>query len=499
MELITKTRFLHFMRCPRLAWLEAHAPETVKDEGSTQSVTGTEVGELARSYFGKRYTVIEKSTPLAMATATTAALKNATKYAVCEASFKSKDLFCSSDIVLVNDDGTLDVYEVKSTSSVKDEHILDTAFQMYVIQKSGWNIRNFYVMHIDTDYVFNGNLDLKKLFKLKDVTREISTLQDKVKEFVSRCRENLAEQDRPFCDLSVNCDKPYKCECRDFCFKLNNVPDNSVFNIAGFTAAKKYELYRQGIVTPEQLLRTSYLNDGQRLQASGMKAASNITVNKDAIKRFLDTLRFPLYLLDFETMQLAIPEFVGTSPYEQVPFQYSLHIMKDFNEVTTEHREFLADERKDDRKALAKQLCEDIPEGEMSMAYNMKFERMVIRKLANDFPAYTHELLSIREAMTDLMVPFQKRYYYNPCQQGSFSIKAVLPAIVGENDPELDYHKLPVVHNGMEAMSTYAAMRKMTDREEVQRIRDGLLKYCHLDTLAMVKVINALYALAYSA
>jgi hypothetical protein len=213
---------------------------------------------------------------------------------------------------------------------------------------------------------------------------------------------------------------------------------------------------------------------------------NTIYINKVEIAKFLSTLSYPLYFLDFETMQPVIPEFHGTHPYQQIPFQYSLHyIEKEGGEL--KHKEFLGVSGEDPRRALAEQLCVDIPLNVCTTAYNKAFECTRLTELAESFPDLAEHLLNIRDHIIDLLVPFQSGWYYVPSMGGSFSIKSVLPALFPE-DPELDYHNLQgSVHNGGEAMSIFPKIKDMAIDEQ-QTARQSLLIYCCLDTFAMVKV-----------
>ena len=255
------------------------------------------------------------------------------------------------------------------------------------------------------------------------------------------------------------------------------------------TANKKYKYYHQGIITFEDIVKQQpKLSDKQWRQVETAYYDRPDEVDADAIKDFLDTLSYPLYHLDFETFQQAIPEYDGLSPYAQIPFQYSLHIEQ--ADGTLEHREFLAKEGTDPRRAIAESLCKDFPVNVCVLAYNMSFERGVLQKLAECFPDLSDHLLAIRENIHDLMVPFQQQQYYSKAMEGSYSIKYVLPALC-PSDPELDYHALEGVHNGSEAMETFADLPNHTP-EEIKVMRNNLLKYCCLDTLAMVKVLEKL-------
>lgn len=208
-------------------------------------------------------------------------------------------------------------------------------------------------------------------------------------------------------------------------------------------------------------------------------------IDRQGIRDFLDTLSYPLYFLDFETMMPVIPKYIGTKPYSQITFQYSLHYIE-HEGGELKHKEFLGESGTDPRRALAEQLCEDIPTDVCVTAYNKAFECTRIKELAGYYPDLAEHLLNIESNMKDLLVPFQSGYYYNRAMGGSFSIKSVLPAIFPD-DPSLDYHNLEGVHNGGEAMTVFPKIQFMSP-EEQKTARRNLLKYCELDTFAMVKV-----------
>jgi hypothetical protein len=233
-------------------------------------------------------------------------------------------------------------------------------------------------------------------------------------------------------------------------------------------------------------LNTTF-STAQQVQISSELEHKTI-IDEVAIKSFLETISYPIYHLDFETFQQAIPEFKGISPFQQIPFQYSLHVQ--YKDDSLEHFEFLADEGKDPRYELAKRLVKDIPTDVTVLAYNMGFEKGVIRKLANIYDDLSYHLMCIHDNIQDLMTPFQKKYYYTPAMKGSYSIKSVLPALIPEM--EKAYKELDLVHNGGEAMQAFANLSKMKDKEQIQAYRKALLEYCYLDTLAMVKIIDKL-------
>jgi hypothetical protein len=208
-------------------------------------------------------------------------------------------------------------------------------------------------------------------------------------------------------------------------------------------------------------------------------------IDKDNIRDFLDTLSYPIYFLDFETMQPVVPEFKGTKPYAQIPFQYSLHYIE-YEGGPLLHKEFLAESGTNPLRPIAERLCQDIPKNVCVTAYNKAFECSRLKELAEYFPELAEHLLNIESNIIDLLVPFQSGHYYNKAMGGSFSIKSVLPALFPD-DPALDYHNLEQIHNGGEAMTIFPLIKDMPP-EEAEKTRYNLLQYCKLDTFAMVKV-----------
>ena len=222
MRRITKTVFVHSYRCPKLCWLERHKREAVNDDGSLHSAEGNEVGDLAMKYFGD-YIEIPYGKPEDMAAQTAQVLHDSRGKTICEASFVVGYLFCSADILRRRKDGTYDVYEVKSSTHLKDHQLEDSAFQMYVITAAGLKVHSFNLMHINPDYVLGAELDLNALFVVTDITYDVNRLQTSIEGRINECRQLLASDEEPMCSLSKKCDKPFTCPCRDYCFKLNEV------------------------------------------------------------------------------------------------------------------------------------------------------------------------------------------------------------------------------------------------------------------------------------
>ena len=478
---LSKSRYCEAVQCKKMLWLDDNKSEE-KQEVSNDSVldNGTEVGELAKNLFGK-YVNISFNTDLnKMVIETKEALKKENTI-ITEASFKYLNNFCSVDILkkIGND---IYVYEVKSSTEIKDIYLDDISYQIYILLGLGYNVKKANIVYINSQYIRNGDLDLNQLFNIRDVTDIVLSKQNEVKKKVKEINEYMMQKTEQEEKIGMQCVTPYDCPFFKYCTK--HLPDRNIFKLRGIRKSTQFKLYNDGIYTYEDLLKIK-LNQKYKQQIEFELYNLDDYIDKEKIREFLNTLTYPLYFLDFETYQQSIPKYDGISPYMQVPFQYSLHYVLEENGELY-HKEFLAEAGIDPRRKLALQLVNDIPMDVCTVAYNMKFEKMVIKNLACLYPDLGDHLMNIHDHMQDLMIPFKNRDYYSKNMDGSFSIKYVLPALF-PNDPSLDYHNLDGVHNGSEAMNTYTNLEEKTLQEQ-EIIRNQLLKYCELDTYAMVKI-----------
>lgn len=490
---ISKSEYISGCQCLKSLWLSRAKPDVCIEAEKPQAAEGEEVGAIARTYFPGA-TVIPLNRAEVMAEATRLAIERGDR-TICEATFLTNDLSCSTDIVRL-DGNEVVVYEVKSSTSIEDVQLDDITFQCYAIEQAGYHVRQAFLMHLNSEYIRGDTLDLTGLFRFEDVTSIIRHGHSDVAARMPELTRIVENKTEPCIKIGIHCEKPYECPCKAYCFKQAEVPDQSVFSVPGMAAKKKYLLFHSGYVTPQQLLSSAgVLTERQMSSVKGLvMEGDEIKVDTTMLLDFLSSLRYPLHHLDFETFMKAVPQFKGAKPYMQVPFQYSLHI-QEAAYGPTRHMEFLAEEGRDPRRALAERLCHDIPVGAQATAYNASFEKSVLRHLAEQFQDLAEHLLSIESNIVDLMVPFQKKWVISAAMQGSYSIKKVLPALCGD-DPALDYHSLPGVQNGGEAMQAYAALSNMKDKNQINTIKQGLLQYCRLDTLALAKVLNRLYELA---
>lgn len=481
--MISKTRYARFLQCPRLFWLSFNdsgkiAPADLHQKQLFSS--GSEVGLVARQLFPGGVEVPVDPGDIPAMVRRTEELINSGTETIYEAAFSVDGLYAAVDILNFSG-GKWHIHEVKSSTGIKPSYWDDGAFQAYVLRKSGLDVGSVNIIHINNQYVREGELDLPSLFLSIDVTKLVKQREKAIPDHIGEM-EKILEGDEPSVSIGPFCLSPNRCGAFEYCWKeMAGVPEYSVFDLTSAHWEDKFELYNSGIVRIEDIPHIDR-TPRQLLQIAGEEH-----IEIEPIREYIGTFQSPVTHLDFESYQQAIPRFDGIKAYQQVPFQYSIHIER---EGGLEHREFLAPVGVDPRRLLAEKLIEDIPPEGTVLAYNRVFESGIIASLVRAFPDLSDSLLSISSRIEDLMVPFQKGWYYHPRMKGSFSIKSVLPAMVPEM--EAAYGELPVVHNGGEVSALWGALAGYDDPEEVERIRAGFLQYCRLDTLAMVRILEQL-------
>lgn len=482
---LSKSKYCLGVQCNKILWLDKYNPEERIDTASESVLeNGTEVGECAKDLFGFHIDINFSENLMQMIEDTKNILK-LDKIVVTEASFLYENNFCSVDI-LKKDKDVYEIYEVKSSTSIHDIYLDDIAYQTYILLNLGYNVKKCSIVHINSEYVRKGYLNLQELFTIVDVTDTVMNKQNEVKDKIKEINEYVLDAKEKNEPLSINCFEPYPCPYFNYC--TGHLPINNIFSVKRMRTKDKLKFYNQNIISYEDLLKED-IDNKLKVQIDYELNDKKPIINKDKIKKFLNTLSYPLYFLDFETFQEAIPKYDGIRPYQQIPFQYSLHYYEKENGLLY-HKEFLAEAGIDPRRKLAESLVRDIPKDVCTLAYNMSFEKTVIKNLAYLYPDLKSHLLNIYNNIKDLMIVFKDMDYYTKDMHGSFSIKYVLPALF-PNDSSLDYHNLEGVHNGSEAMSSYANMASLPKKEQ-EILKHNLLEYCKLDTYAMVKIYEKL-------
>ncbi|ADC46604.1 hypothetical protein mru_0753 [Methanobrevibacter ruminantium M1] len=482
---LSKSKYCKCVQCEKILWLGRYKPEVAAvEDKETIFENGRKVGELAKGLFGE-YEDIEFDITLTQMIEKTKKLLEEKPNVITEASFSYENNFCSVDI-LKNDEDGVELYEVKSSTSIKEIYLDDVAFQYYVLSSLGLNVKKAALVYVNNEYIRGEDLDISQYFIIEDITEIAMAKQDEVRANIEHINNFMEAHDRdnePNMEIGMHCCNPYSCDFWAYCTK--ELPKPNVFDISGMYKSQKFESYAEGKVSFEDL-RSANINPRYLEQIDFELNDRGPKVEKQAIKDFLNSLKYPLYFIDYESCNYPIPELEGTKPYQQIPFQYSLHIIKEEG-APLEHKEFLGDiNDKNIIRTFAEHMINDLQEDGSVIVYNKSFESARNREIGEMYPDLKGQMNRINDNMVDLMVPFRQRNYYTKEMEGSYSIKYVLPALYPD-DPELDYGNLPSVHNGGEASDAFLNLKGKSP-EEQEQTREDLLKYCWLDTYAMVKI-----------
>jgi hypothetical protein len=472
---------MSFLQCPRKLWLEQYSPE-LEDESAMDWAaieTGNVVGAMAREiYAGAQSHRITNERGLRAAVADTAALITAGgNDTVFEATFDHSGLTVQVDI-LERSSGSPRLIEVKSATSLKDHYLQDCAIQAWTLAASGTPPAQIVLAHVDNSFVYAGDNNYEGLLNELDITDAVNRLVPSVPELIDRTRATLAELDEPKKDIGEHCRQPYDCPFFEHC-----APPQGEYPVTGLGGRKQklYELMLEGYSDIRDVPDDSLSSESQRLIWESTKSESPFIGPE--LKEFANSLPFPRYYLDFETIAFAIPIWADTKPYQALPFQWSCHIERTPGEV--EHREFLDTSGEPPMRICAESLVAALGDDGPVLVYT-SYEKRVLRELAERYPDMADALVAISERIVDLHPP-TKAHYYHPRMLGSWSIKAVLPTIA----PDLDYSQLSDVTDGQAAQTAYLELIKPeTSAARRESLRKALLRYCCYDTLALLRLLS---------
>jgi len=487
---LSKSTFLRGLQCHKSLYLNRfHKDLRDPVDPSTQAAfdRGHDVGELAQRLFPGGV-LARASQPwfIREAVQRTQQLLDGGESVLYEPAFQYDGVMAYVDI-LAREGAAWHLYEVKSSTGVKEVYLPDAGIQAYILRGAGLDLAGVSIIHLNNRYVRKGELDLQQLFTVVSVLHEVEAMQGAIADQVAELKGVLGGGQVPQIDIGPHCTEPYDCDFIGHCWA--HVPQPSVFDVARLPKEQMFGLYRSGILRIEDIPADLPLNETAQFQVEHHRSGQP-GLDRRAVRAFLDSLRYPLYFLDFETTNPAVPPFDGLRPYGQHPFLYSLH-RKESPSGDLEHSGFLAEAGEDPRHALAEALLRDAGVVGDVLVYSQSFEGTRIRELAEQLPGQAAGLEALGDRLRDLMEVFRQRQYYHPAMHGSYSIKAVLPALV----PELGYDDLPIA-DGTAAMLAFAALPGEPDPARVGQIRQELWDYCQRDTLAMVRIVEALQELA---
>lgn len=488
MKILSKSKYLIGLQCLCHLWVSVNDKERlpeITEQTQFRFDEGGKVHELAKKVFPTgidiegNYWELEESD------------KNSRKALLerkplFEAGFLFKRIYSRADILLPVGKDQWDVIEVKSSTKVKDINIFDVAFQKYVYEQSGLKIRKCFLMHLNNKYIRKGKLDVKELFTQTDITElvneEVNHVPSKVKEML----KTIDSKKEPQMDVKSHYGIEYSCPLMEE--HLKSLPKENIFDLTR-GGRRAFELYDQGIRLIREIPDDFKLSDKQMIQKT-CSLKKKVHVNKDNLSLFIKKLKYPLYSLDFETYATAIPLYDGLKPYQAIPFQFSLHIVEENGK--TKHYSFLAEGSNDPRKAFIEELKKVLGTKEDIIVYNQSFEQNRLKELAVLFPEHQKWVDQTNKRMIDLIVPFRNFDYYNCKQQGSASLKYVLPAVTKKSYEEME------IAEGIQASIKYLYMihgdskGKKASKEEIKKVRQDLEKYCALDTEAMILILDEL-------
>jgi hypothetical protein len=485
MNRLSKTAFLQSLQCPKLLWHSIHKPNLIPppDESiKARMEQGKKVETYARQLFPQAV-VIDHEQPFDDVIAQSQdALLRPTETAICNALLSTEDLMCETDI-LVPAENAFDLYEVKSSTSLKPEHLPDIAFQKHVAEKKGVRIRSCFLVLVNGAYVRKGDIEPKKLFQVNNITDGVSGYADidaQVESALEICRQKKC----PEIDIGEQCASD--CPLRDLCWKKVDSIPNNIFSLYRIQKKRAFGWYRDGIIDNADIPEDYPLNDRQKMQVKAEKDGQ-LQINRKQVTHFLNQLKFPLYFLDFETFASPIPLIDNSSPYHQIPFQYSLHVIEKNLNDKPKHFSWIWDSQveQDPRKEMLIRLKELLGGSGSILAYYAIFEKMILKQAVAICPDYDKWLAGILKRFVDLLLPFRNFYIYHPNQHGSCSLKSVLPALTGQ-----DYSKLAIQDGKMASRQFMAILNGDIGGSGKERILKELEAYCGLDTMAMVEIMR---------
>lgn len=487
---LSKSRFQKGLQCEKALWLSVHRRDLAAPVSESQQAVfdqGSEVGRLAQQLFPGGVEVTADHLHQAEALDATARLLADGARVLYEPAFGAGGAFTRVDILVSAGDDLWDLYEVKSTASLKDVHITDAAVQAYAVEGAGLALRTVNLVHLNSAYVYpGGEYDPHELFTIEDVTGMVRGYLPRVPGEIARLQAVL-EGPEPELRVGMQCTHPYDCEfaayCHAFLPRAHPITELPRLQEPQLHALLDAEITCILDVPPDFPGLTAI----QRETVAAVQAGEP-HADRAGLAAALSRLTWPVYHLDFETIMPALPLWVGTRPYQTVPFQYSLHVHH--QDGSAEHREYLHAGPGDPRPALARQLVSDLGE-RGSIVHYTSYERRQIDGLAAALPDLAIPLRAVRSRLFDLE-PVIRSNTRHPAAAGRSSIKYVLPAWC----PDLSYSGMNIADGQTASLRYLRVARGIADADEASATLRDLAAYCALDTLAMVRLLDEMLRLA---
>jgi len=491
MTLISKTDYMLWRECPKNAWLKVHRPdiyyasELTDFEKSTIN-SGIEVEEVARGLFPGGFLIVGRGEEARQSTQELLAVRTPTLFQ----SIFERDGFLAAVDVLESNSGTsgYTIREIKSSTKPKEEHLYDVAFQTLLLQRCGLKVERVFIIHLNPDYLRLGDLDITNLFATVDVTAKVDEIKSTLAREIEEARAYLLSDVEP----SGSCSCIYRGRsrhCSTFRYSNPHVPEYSVHDISriGNSPKKLKEKVDAGVFALEKIPTYIELSEIQQAQIRAYSSGKTV-IKKEAIAGELAKLKFPLYFIDYETDPSAIPLFDQYSPYEHIPFQYSLHVARSPGEELV-HKEFLYDALEDPSESFVSSLRENIgPDGSI-IVWSKSFEAGINKDIARRIPDAQGLIANLNDRTYDLKEVFSKQYYVHKDLWGKASIKNVLPVLA----PHLNYSSLEIQEGGTASITWRKIVSGHLSEKECNQQREALKKYCGMDSYAMYAIWRALH------
>lgn len=468
---LTKTDYLLYLTCPNEFWLKQNRPDVIKaDVDSMEYEHLRQQGYAVESYVKQ----LRRFQPADG------------KVVEFQRVFQTADLYARSDVTVTDtSDGVIDLFEVKASASIKPEHIEDAAFQKYIAERSGFTVGRVHLITMNGEYVRRGEIDVEQLFIITDVTDETTELMPTTEEQILSAIAYSSTE--PIPSIAAFC-AANKLECPFIKLHFPDLPEYTVFNVSRLNKAKLAELLDRGVIDIVDIPGDFKLSSKQQIQVNAAKAGE-VVIDRNAIRERIESWKYPLHFLDYETFSYAIPLFDGVRPFQQMCFQYSLHTIPESGSEPV-HSFYLSTGETAPARSLAEKLEQDLSgtNGTVFVWYE-PFEKTRNDEMGMMYPEFAGFFSELNTRVYDLMKIFSENLFVHPDFRGSSSIKKVLPVLV----PHLSYRELGIGDGMTASISWFRAATWETTRDiERQQIFDDLEKYCHLDTLAMVEIFKRL-------
>jgi len=474
MRKINKELFLTTLSCPTYGWLLRYGlPQKQLSPAEQLKIEdGMNIHKKARGLFPAG--VMVSGNNKASVQTTQQLLSDPNITVIFEATFIYKNYITKADII-IRDNSKWKIIEAKSNVNDDKKLIDDLSYTTFVAQSAGLQISTCSLLLVSNDYRLG--MSDENLFKKIDHTTEVFEQAEKFREQSSKIDQTLSSHEKPIPELRWEC---RKCEIFEQCCGENI--ENHIFDLPRISHTRFCQLKDMGVIRIEDIPDDLKLTDSQNRVRQAVLSGEPV-IDSDGLRNALYSIVHPAYYLDFETVQTCIPLYPGIAPYGQIPTQYSIHICSGAGKVV-DHREYLAEADRDCRRELAENLIRDCGSKGSIVVYT-SFEKTIINGLAEAFPDLKDEMERIIHRLVDLH-GILRRNYYHPEFHGSYSIKKVLPVVA----PDMGYEGMEIC-NGIDASAIFAFIaRGRYSQEESRRVRESLLEYCGVDTMAMVRLVQ---------